>query len=108
MSSKSKNILIIILSTITVLLIGIVIYLVMLSKDRTSDIIGKVIVVGSDYVIIENSDDDYLVQNIDQNYDVGDEIKVTYKEREFNDETSPKTIISKDSILIKSCVKLYD
>ena len=101
MSSKTKNILIVILSTITVLLIGIVIYLVMLSKDRTSDIIGKVIVVGSDYVIIENSDDDYLVQNIDQNYDVGDEIKVTYKEREFNDETSPKTIISKDSILIK-------
>lgn len=101
MSSKTKNILIVILSAIVVLLIGIIAYMLIAKNNRTSYLTGKVIVAGQDYIIIESENEDYLIQNIDGDYALGDKIKITYREKNLNEDTSPKTITSERETLIE-------
>lgn len=103
MQSKVKNILIIVLS---ILFIGsLVVIYKLTTKDVIKEITGEVIVTGTDYIIVEYQDSDYLVNNIKGTYNVGDEVKLTYNEKDLKDEESPKVLKILDEDLVKASTK---
>lgn len=97
--SKKRIILIVIISILFVLaLIGVYLFT---QNNEELNVTGKVIINGEGYVIIESSNEDYLVNDVANNYDVGDEVTFTYKKGSLKDNTSPKEITAIKEELIK-------
>ncbi len=102
MSNQTKNILLITLSSITIFLIAIIIYLVTIGKNHENEMTGKIIVVGEKYIIVENTSEDYLIQNVVDSFAIGDEIRIIYRDKDIDEDSVLKTIMAKDIILLKS------
>ena len=97
--TKKKIILIILL---IVLFIGASLTIYYLTKeDKKLNITGTVLISTEEYIIIESNNGDYIVNGIQNNYDVGDEITITYKESSMKDTTNPKEVTAIKEKLIK-------
>lgn len=97
--SKKKIILIIVISLLFIAaLIGIYFFLL---KEESLRITGTVLVSGDNYIILETDDGDYLVENAGD-YQIGDEVEITYKKSSLNEDTSPKEITAQEEKLIKA------
>ncbi len=97
---SKKNIIIIILSLLLAISIGVIIYLVVNSKETSiEEVTGKVIATDSKYVIITTDTEDYIVSNIKGTYDLGDIVKFSYENDSVKD-ISPKPIKAVDEELI--------
>lgn len=97
--SKKKIILIIVISILFIAaLIGIYFFLL---KEESLRITGTVLVSGDNYIILENDDGDYLVENAGA-YQIGDEVEITYKKSSLNENTSPKEITAQEEKLIQA------
>ena len=95
-----KNI--ILLIVIIILFIGASIAIYFLTKeDEELSITGTVLIRGDDYIMLETDEEDYIINNISNNYKVGDEITVTYKKSSLKDSTNPKEITAIEEKLIK-------
>ena len=98
---KRKIILITVISLLFIF--GLVSIYIITTKDNKKDITGTVIVNGNSYVIIECNNKDYLVKNIKNAYQLGDEITITYDNKNVNEKTSPIEITAiKDKIIKES------
>lgn len=103
MQNKTKNILIIILSSALIIAI-IAIFILLFNNKETSqnlELQGKVIIVGEDYLIIESNNIDYLINNSKGTYKEGDIIKIYYNETDLNNKSNPKSVKITDEELIE-------
>ena len=90
------------LIVIIILFIGASIAIYFLTKeDEELSITGTVLIRGDDYIMLETDEEDYIINNISNNYKVGDEITVTYKKSSLKDSTNPKEITAIEEKLIK-------
>ena len=101
MDSKVKNILIGVLFILFMISLAVIYYLVKGSSNELLTIKGNVIVASDDYVIIEGINEDYVINNIKGQYNVGDEVEFKYNKKDLNSKVSPKTIKVSDEELIK-------
>lgn len=92
MNNKTKNLIIIILSFLLLVSLGTTIYLFINKNSSLQEITGTVIVADEDYIIVESEKEDYLIKNIKQKYSLGDEVRITYKEKDIDKKNSPITI----------------
>lgn len=101
MKDKTKNVLIIFL-LVLIIVLGVALGFVIASRrEEMKDLRGIVSVVGDDYVIISTDEEDLLVNGIDSSYKVGDEVEITYKDKDRNDTSNPKSITAERCILKK-------
>ena len=90
------------LIVIIILFIGASIAIYFLTKeDEELSITGTVLIRGDGYIMLETDEEDYIINNISNNYKVGDEITVTYKKSSLKDSTNPKEITAIQEKLIK-------
>ena len=90
------------LIVIIILFIGASIAIYFLTKeDEELSITGTVLIRGDGYIMLETDEEDYIINNISNNYKVGDEITVTYKKSSLKDSTNPKEITAIEEKLIK-------
>lgn len=101
-----KNIIIIILFILLTSSFLFIYYLLKEEDDKkVSYITGTVLVSDENYVIIETTEEDYLVNNIKGTYNIGDKVKFTYLEKDIEENTNPKTIKISDEELLESNVE---
>ena len=86
-----KNIIIII--AIVILFIGasIAIYF-FANNDEELSVTGTVLVTGDGYIILSTNQEDYLIKEIQNHYEVGDTVMVTYEKKSLNEDSNPKEI----------------
>ena len=90
------------LIVIIILFIGASIAIYFLTKeDEELSITGTVLIRGDGYIMLETDEEDYIINNISNNYKVGDEITVTYKKSSLKDSTNPKELTAIEEKLIK-------
>ena len=90
------------LIVIIILFIGASIAIYFLTKEEKElSITGTVLIRGDGYIMLETDEEDYIINNISNNYKVGDEITVTYKKSSLKDSTNPKEITAIEEKLIK-------
>ena len=97
--SKKNIILIVIISILFIAAIIGIYFFTQNNKELT--VTGKVIINGEGYVMIESDNEDYLVNEVVNNYHVGDEVTFTYKKGSLKENTSPKEIEAIKEELIK-------
>lgn len=97
--SKKNIILIVIISILFIAAIIGIYFFTQNNKELT--VTGKVIINGEGYVIIKSDNEDYLVNEVVNNYHVGDEVTFTYKKGSLKENTSPKEIEAIKEELIK-------
>ena len=97
---SKKNIILIVIISILFILAIIGIYFFTKNKEELT-VTGKVIISGEGYVIIESNNEDYLVNEVTNNYNVGDEVTFTYKKGSLKEDNSPKEIEAIKEKLIK-------
>ena len=93
------------LIVIIILFIGASIAIYFLTKEEKElSITGTVLIRGDGYIMLETDEEDYIINNISNNYKVGDEITVTYKKSSLKDSTNPKeiTALEENSTVNKS------
>lgn len=96
---SKKNI--ILIMAIIILFIGASIAIYFLTKeDEELSITGTVLISGDGYIMLETENEDYIINNISNTYEVGDEITITYKKSSLKD-TNPKEISAIKETLIK-------
>lgn len=105
MKTKSKNLLIVILTLLLIISISIIIYMVIKNNNTLEEIEGTVTVVSKDYLIIEKNDEDYLINGINNEYEIGDAVHFEYKAKNLDKSESPKTIKIEKEQLIKKVDK---
>ena len=88
---SKKNIIVII--SIIILFIGasIAIYFYTTNEEELT-VTGTVLVTGDGYIILSTSQEDYLVKEIQDHYEVGDTVMITYEKKSFNEDSSPREI----------------
>ena len=87
---------------IIILFIGASITIYFLTKeDEELSITGTVLISGDGYIMIESDNEDYIINDISNTYEVGDEITITYKKSSLKDSTNPKEITAIEEKLIK-------
>ena len=97
---SKKNIILII--TIIILFIGASIAIYFFTKeDEELNITGTVLISGDGYIMLETENEDYIINDLSNTYEVGDEITVTYKKSSLKDSTNPKEISAIKETLIK-------
>lgn len=86
-----KNIIVII--AIVILFIGasIAIYF-FANNDEELSVTGTVLVTGDGYIILSTNQEDYLIKEIQNHYEVGDTVMVTYEKKSLNEDSNPKEI----------------
>ena len=90
------------LIVIIILFIGASIAIYFLTKEEKElSITGTVLIRGDGYIMLETDEEDYIINNISNNYKVGDEITVTYKKSSLKDSTNPKELTAIEEKLIK-------
>lgn len=90
------------LIVIIILFIGASIAIYFLTKeDEELSITGTVLISGDGYIMIESDNEDYIINDISNTYEVGDEITITYKKSSLKDSTNPKEITAIEEKLIK-------
>ncbi|MCM1053379.1 MAG: hypothetical protein NC483_05345 [Ruminococcus sp.] len=102
MSNKAKNILI---GGLIVLLViaGIIIFvLITNSNSKELNITGEVLISDSNYIILKSGTNDYLINNIKGTYNIGDKIKVSYKEKDLDKKGSPYNLQISDEELVEA------
>lgn len=102
MKDKTKNILIVFLLVLIVVLAVALAFMIASKREEMKDLSGEIIVAGENYVIISTDEEDFLINGVEDAYKVGDVIKITYREKDRDDSSNPKSITAKDSILKKS------
>lgn len=105
MKTRSKNILIIILTILLIISISIIIFTVMRNSNALEEIEGTVTVVSKDYLIIEKNDEDYLIDGIKNEYEIGDIAHFEYKAKNLDKNKNPKTIKIEKEQLVKKADK---
>lgn len=93
MNNKSKNILIIILCVLLVCSVGIIGYLIYNKNNTLIEISGKVVGIGNNYAIINNKEENFIITNFEGDYNLGDELKLKFKEKSMNKNSEPKSIV---------------
>lgn len=101
MKESSKNNLIAALISIIIILIIVLTYVLISRKMTTKEIRGSVLVVGEKYLIISSENEDYIIENIEGDYTVNDEVKFTYKEKNLDEKSTPKSIKIETAEIIK-------
>ncbi len=101
MKNRIKNVSIIILSLALIISIAIIVYLLSNKFNAIQEIEGKVIVVDKNYLIIESSEEDYLINGSKNEYEIGDIVKFKYKTKNLNSKNSPKSIKIDDEKLVE-------
>ena len=96
---SKKNIILIII--LVILFIGVSIAIYLFTRDEDLMVTGSVIVSGNNYVILEATDADYFVRDIENSYEVGDEVTITYKKSSLDDTTTPVEIVASVEKLVK-------
>ena len=97
---SKKNIILII--TIIILFIGASIAIYFFTKEnRELNITGTVLLSGDGYIMLETKEGDYIINNIKNSYESGDEITITYKKNSLKDSTNPKEVTALKETLIK-------
>ncbi len=90
---NSKNIIIGILFILFISASIIIFYLLNNPKVKVEkEIIGNVIIADSKYLMIESNNENYLISNIKDSYEIGDKVKFIYYESNMNNEKNPKEI----------------
>jgi hypothetical protein len=96
-----KTIILIILFVLFFSSLGIIGILIYKHDNKTNEIVGTVSTVGDGYYIVKHDDKDYLVKDVDGEYQVGDEIKITYANKNLDVKSNPPTIKSNTTLLVK-------
>lgn len=99
MHLSKKNIILIII--LVILFIGVSIAIYLFTRDEDLRVTGSGIVSGNHYVILESTDADYFVRDIENSYEVGDEVTITYKKSSLDDTTTPVEIVASEERLVK-------
>lgn len=102
---NKKNIIIIVLSLLLVVALSIIIILIMNNQNRIHEIEGQVIITDSNYILISSDEEDYIINNISNKYEMDDVVKITYKEKDIDRKNSPKSIKAKSDKLIHHSTK---
>ena len=97
MSKKKIVILVIAIILFIAALIGIYF---LTTKDKEQSITGTVIVSKDNYIILESQEGDYLVKNIENSYELGDEVTITYQKSSLK-ETSPIEVTATKEVIVK-------
>lgn len=92
MKDKTKNAIIIGLSILTVVLLCLVCYLLITKSNKLNELTGTVIVADSDYILLETAQGDYLINDIEDTYEIGDEVRIIYKEKNLDESQTPKRV----------------
>ena len=104
MKNKTKNTIIILLSILSFVLITIIVILFNNKNNLLQQIQGKVIVADSDYIIIENDNEKFIINNVKNAYDIGDIVLFTYKEKNLNKKSNPKSIEIENEELVQKFI----
>ena len=95
---KKKDI--ILISIIIILVISLITTIIYYNKDKTLNITGEVLVVGSNYLLVGTSDnEDYVIKTNDTNYQVGDNLQLELKN--ISKKKTPYEATAKNIIIIK-------
>ena len=86
-----KNIIVIILIVILFIGASIAIYF-FANNDEELSVTGTVLVTGDGYIILSTNQEDYLIKEIQNHYEVGDTVMVTYEKKSLNEDSNPKEI----------------
>ncbi len=108
MQDKRKNVVIMMMSILIVVLLVLTCYLIFDKKNELKEITGKVLLVDEKYVIIETNGSDYLINGIENTYEVGDEVSFSYKEKDLNFDDNPPSIKIQKEKLLKRAPKKDD
>lgn len=104
MTNKAKNIILVVL-VILLSISSFTIYFLLTKNEEdkeTLELTGTVLISGSNYLIIEHENEDYLISNIKGKYQKGDIIKVNYEENNLDKKSDPYKLIISDEELIKT------
>lgn len=85
----AKKKIIAILTLFILFIISIICVYFFTTKNKEENITGKVIISDDSYIIIESNNKDYLVKNIENKYQIGDEVIITYISKNINELSSP-------------------
>ena len=81
------------LNVIIILFIGLSIAIYFFTtNDEELRVTGTVLVAGKDYIILNTNQEDYLIKEIQNHYEVGDTVMVTYKKKSLKEDSNPKEI----------------
>ncbi len=101
---KKKKLMVIIL----ILLLFIIIlftFMYFMPKKGINELMGKVIISDEAYIIVEVNDKDYLVKNIKNTYEIGDEVLIIYNNDNLNELANPIEIFAIKEKMIKKAIK---
>ncbi len=101
MSNKFKNIIIIVLMLLLIIFGVTTFILLAKNKEKELSLTGEVLISDTNYIILKSNDDDYLINNIKGTYNVGDKIKVSYKEKDLDKKNNPYDLKITDEELIE-------
>ena len=79
-----KKIVLFIFAFILFIILLIAIYF--FTQEKTYTVTGNILVVGDNYVIIEDNLDNYVISNVKNHYKIGDKVTFTYKIIDIKDE----------------------
>ena len=96
---KKKQIIIFIVMILLFIAALILIYF-LTREEETESLTGTVLISGDNYLMLEANNEDYIINNIDNSYEIGDEVTITYKKGSIKN-TDPKEISSIKDELIK-------
>ncbi len=102
MHEKSKNIIIIILAVALLVCLATLGIVLANRQNAIKELTGTVVVAGEKYLIISSDGEDYLLNGIKDSYEIGDEIKVSFKEKNLDTKSEIKAVEIEEEKLINS------
>lgn len=87
---KKKQIIILIIMILIFIAALISIYF-LTREEETESLTGTVLISGDQYIMLEANNEDYIINNINSEYEIGDEVTITYKKGSIK-ETYPKEV----------------
>lgn len=104
-----KNILIGILVILLTISSVTVFYLLKKEKNVFEEIKGNVIICDSDFLIIESNGKNYLITNINEDYEIGDEVLIRYSFSDMDQTKNPYQVkASQDELINRAQNKVED
>ncbi len=101
--SKKKIILMVIISL--AFIGGLIAIYYLTENSEEFKVTGTVVISSNDYVVLESDEDNYLVKDVKNSYEVGDEVLFTYLKKSLDDTKQLLEITAIDEKIIKAAKK---
>ena len=96
---KKKQIIILIVMILLFIAALITIYF-LTREEETENLTGTVLISGDNYLMLEANNEDCIINNINSDYEIGDEVTITYKKGSIKN-TNPKEVNAITDKLVK-------